>query len=227
MKALIVAGALAITSASADAQFDHGRWMIDQRTGSSLYIELRWPDNSDWHHVIDVTELSGITIKDVESDSKKVTFFIDEDAGRIEFEGTVGNGDGRGEFHFTPNRAFESKLRAVGIVGLREISDWDLMNLAWGRFSEKSARRFIALGLGPLDRDAMMDLAVQHVTPDFVRDLQVLGVKGLDNVHIVVEARMFGVTPTLVRALNHAGFRGLTVSEILDLRMKGVARPMA
>jgi hypothetical protein len=204
------------------APYDHGRWVVVEHTGSTANIELVWPDGSNWKNVVDISDFEGLTRSDLSHSSHSHAFQILEDAGRFDFQGIVGNGRGSGEFHFMPNHDFGAKLASLGIRDVGNLSDWDLTNLAWGRFSIRAAHEFAALGFNSLSRNDMMELAVQHVTPHFVRSLQSLGVKDLSTVESVVSARMFGVTPDLVRALALAGISGLSGEELVSLRMSGV-----
>ena len=204
------------------ADYDHGKWTITERTASSAYIELVWPDGSNWKNLIELSSLDGLRRADMAQVPRSHVFRIIEDAGRFDFEGIVGAGRGTGEFHFTPDGAFTARLVSLGITDVSDLTDWDLTNLAWGRFSTRSAHEFAALGLAPQSKNDMMELAVQHVTPHFVRSLRSLGVTDLDTIHDVVAARMFGVTPEFVRALGMAGVTGLSGQDLVSLRMSGV-----
>ena len=197
---------------------DHGRWLIARAPDGSAYVELQWPDGSTWKRTMQLSEIDGLDV--LARKGERGSFRIDEDAGRFDFSGSFSRGRGTGEFQFYPKRPFVSTLRALPIPDLGVVTDRDLMNLAWGRFSARAARDFIALGFSPMRKEEMMDLAVQHVTPEFVRRLRAAGVKELDTVGEAVEARMFGVTPDLVRAARQAGITDLTVENLVDIRSR-------
>jgi hypothetical protein len=197
---------------------DHGRWLIARAPDGSAYVELQWPDGSTWKRTMQLSEIDGLDV--LARKGETGSFRIDEDAGRFDFSGSFLRGRGTGEFQFYPKRPFVSTLRALPIPDLGVVTDRDLMNLAWGRFSAQAARDFIALGFSPMRKEEMMDLAVQHVTPEFVRRLRAVGVKELDTVDEAVEARMFGVTPDLVRAARQAGITDLTVENLVDIRSR-------
>jgi hypothetical protein len=202
---------------------DHGRWTMDASHGSLAQIELRWDDKSQWRRAIDLTELSGVSAEQINSAaSGHVAFRIDQDAGSFQFDGAFANGRGVGIFHFEPHRSFVDTLQSLGILRLGEVTDRDLMNLAWGDFSASAARNFRTLGFTSLTKDEMMDLAVQHVSPEFVKTLRSVGVKEIATVPQVVELQLFGVTPEFVKELATVGIRGLSGHELVDLRFNGV-----
>jgi hypothetical protein len=150
-----------------------------------------------------------------------VAFRIDQDAGTFRFDGSFDRGRGDGRFQFSPNRGFVSRLRATGIVKFNELSNRDLMNLAFGGFSIASARKFKELGFAPMTKEQMMDFAVQLVSPEYVSEMRALGVTETNTVDKVVAMRMFGVTPEFVRQLAKSGVRGLTAEELVGLRATG------
>jgi hypothetical protein len=206
--------------ASAD---DHGRWTMDASHGSVAQIELRWNDKSQWRRAIDLAELTGVSAEQINSAaSGHVVFRIDQDAGSFQFDGAFANGRGVGVFHFEPHRTFVDTLHSLGILSLGEITNRDLMNLAWGDFSASAARGFRTLGFTPLTKDEAMDLAVQHVSPEFVKTLRSAGVREIATVPQVVELQVFGVTPELVKELATVGIRGLSGHELVELRFNGV-----
>jgi hypothetical protein len=200
-----------------------GRWKLVASPESVIgRLELIWPDGSTWRRPIPVTAFSGISSTELVAGSgRPVQFRYDEDAGGFAFTGSVHTPAGTGTFHFTPKRSFASSLESAGIAKASEISDRDLMNLAFGGFSEQSIHQFAELGFTGLNKEQMMDLAVQQVTPDYVASLRKLGVKGMDTVREVVDMKMFGITPDYVRGLASAGIRGLTGRQLVDLHRNG------
>lgn len=172
---------------------DSGRWTITAAQTASPRLELLWRDGSQWKRSVDVLRLPGLEAEQLGSASpRQASFRIQQDAGQFYFDGSFSQAGGNGTFHFKPNRDFARTLQSLGIRDLGEVSDRDLMNLAFGDMSASALRQFIALGFNPMTKEEMMDLAVQHVTPEFVRDLRKRGVKSA-TVAEAVEARMFGV----------------------------------
>lgn len=198
-----------------------GRWRLVASPESSIArLELIWPDGSTWKRSIAATSFTGISSTELVAGSgRPIEFRYDEDAGVFAFSGSVHTPTGTGTFHFTPKRPFASTLQAAGIAKSSDISDRDLMNLAFGGFSAQSIRRFGELGFDHITKEEMMDLAIQQVTPDYVQSLRDLGVKGMTTVEEVVETKMFGITPDYVRGLASAGIRGLTGRQFVELHM--------
>jgi bla regulator protein blaR1 len=80
--------------------------------------------------------------------------------------------------------------------------------------------RAAAPNLGSVDNDDLIEMRAVGVTPDYVRDLASVGMRGLDKEQLV-EARAVGVTGNYVRSLAAAGFRG-SHDDYVQLRAVGV-----
>lgn len=209
---LVVAIAAPVLAAAQSS----GRWVLTTTPGGQPQMELQWPDRSQWRRIVSETELQGLAA------GGDVAFRIDQDAGRFDFRGAVGDGEGTGTFHFTPNRAFPATMRSLGVTEMPEVTDRDLMNLAWGGVSAQALREFRDLGYAPLTFCETMEMAVHQVSPGYVRTLRSLGVRETSEVRDAVQARMFGVTPEYVRELALVGVRGLSGKELVDLHRHGV-----
>jgi hypothetical protein len=207
----------------ASASPPSGRWVLTGGEGATLQLELRWPDGSQWRRTIAAAELHGLPGGGIAAaGSAPVAFRIEQDAGSFVFEGSAGGGRGTGDFSFTPRREFVAALHTLGVSGVGEVSDRDLMNLAFGLVSSSAIREFQAMGLSPLSYGDVMELAVQQVSPTYMRTMQSLGVPGINTVRSVVSLRQFGVTPELVQELAALGTRGVDGEGLVSLRHSGV-----
>ena len=67
----------------------------------------------------------------------------------------------------------------------------------------------------------LIALRSHGVTPDYVRELQQLGYRGL-TAGMLIELRSHGVSAEYARQMREAGFRDLTPEELIGLRSQGV-----
>ena len=196
-----------------------GRWVISGARGASLELELQWDDHTQWKRAFALDELSGVSAGQLGSAAPvPVSFRMEQDAGRFEFEGSVRGGAGSGRFRFLPNPAFAATLRSLGVSGVGgALSEHQAKNLAFGGISAAQVRGFIELGYTSLTLNDVLDLAVRNVTPEYARAMRSLGVTGSNTVPGVIELRFYGITPAYVRELAELGYRGLSVGQVEEM----------
>jgi hypothetical protein len=154
-----------------------GRWVLGAARGGGLQLELQWDDDTQWRRAIGVSELRGLPAETFfASSASPASFRIEQDAGRLEFDGSTRAGAGSGRFRFVVDRAFVGTLRSLGIRELDDVGDHDLKNLAWGGVSASVIREFQALGYADLSREDVLRLAIFQVTPAYARALRAAGV---------------------------------------------------
>ena len=189
---------------------------------AGLRLELQWSDDTQWRRAIEPSELSGLADRDRTSPaSVPVAFRMAQDAGTFEFEGTFRAGRGAGSFRFRPDRDFAATLRSLGVDSARDVSDHQLKNLAFGGISAAAVREVQALGFAPLTLSQLLDLAVFHVTPDYVRAMRAAGVRETKTVDQVVDLRFHDLTPAFVRCVRDAGYRDAAPDALLEMRRRG------
>jgi hypothetical protein len=201
-----------------------GRWVLASVAGETFSLELFWNDGTNWPvRTIAFSDLHGAAPRDIAAPTPTpVAFRVERDAGDFEFEGQFFRGRGSGSFRYRPERRFVDTLRALGVAELGAVSDHDLKNLAYGDISAASVREFRTLGLPPLRKSDLLELAVRHVTPEYVGALQSLGVPGANTVPGVVELRFHDVPVEYVRELDALGFRRLPGPLLVAMRRNAV-----
>ncbi len=76
-------------------------------------------------------------------------------------------------------------------------------------------------GYGNLDVDEIVELKVQGVTAEFIRQMNAAG-SGKLTTRQLVEIRVHGVTPTYLAELKNAGISGYTLEQAKELKVHGV-----
>jgi hypothetical protein len=207
----------------AGAQIE-GRWTLDARENGEMQINLSYERNSNWGHSIDRADLEGLTDAQINSaTSTPVAFRVQREAGLFEMEGSFRAGEGAGHFRFHPDRQFAATLRSLGVVGAERATDKELLTLAMADASSATLRELMGMGIGQLDMEAVIELSIFEITPEYVRELREVGVTGTNSAENVVELRIHQITADYVRELASLGFRDLDREDLLEMGIHGVS----
>ena len=202
----------------------HGAWTATtdgERPGTIQMNTVRGSNNS-WGNTMDIAALSGLSNAQIASaNAAPVSFDLRRDAGVIHFEGTFRNGDGAGQFEFTPNREYLATLRSLNVDLTSDRDDDEetsLYRLAMHDVSAQFIRDMQSLGYrGPIDM--YVRFRIHGVTPALVRDFNSLGFK-LD-ADDLVRSQIHGATPQYVRDMRAAGFANLSMDDLVRSRIHG------
>src|SRR6266700_3225448 len=115
-----------------------------------------------------------------------VHFTIARDAGKIECEGFLNNGEGAGLFRFQPDPNYPREMEKLG-------------------FSIDDDKQMQHEHLSNLDADKLVAFRIFRVDSAFIQDLRAEGLKISDSDKLVA-FRIHGVTPQMVRSLHQAGY---------------------
>jgi hypothetical protein len=120
--------ALCLLASSAAAQ--GGDWRLESSRGNagSVQLTLLLGGDAQTSLTVHIARLRGLTGEGLEGASQTAKFVIEGDAGTVSFEGSMGGGQGAGEYRFSPNRAFDDSLRRDGVRGVT--GSFDLLRLA-------------------------------------------------------------------------------------------------
>jgi len=223
MRSTLAAILISAAALSAGASI-HGAWMASTDGERQGFIQMNMTRrSSSWGNTMVLTSLTGLTPAQIASSSSiPVSFDLRRDAGVIHFDGTFRNGDGAGQFDFTPNRDYVATLRSLG-VDLKsehaEDEESSLYRLAMHDVSADFIRDMQSLGYrGSID--TYVRFRIHGVTPAIVRDFNSLGFKSLD-ADDLVRSQIHGATPQYVRDMRAAGFTGLTMDDLVRSRIHG------
>ena len=130
-----------------------------------------------------------------------VKFVISRDAGKIECEGYLQDGEGAGVFHFQPDPNYPREMKSLGFP----VDEEKQYAMAVQDVSLEFAREMRDEHVSDLDTDKLMAFRIFGVNKAFIEALRAEGLKtsGSDK---LVAFRIHGVTPEMVRSLHQAGY---------------------
>jgi hypothetical protein len=130
-----------------------------------------------------------------------VHFTIARDAGKIDCEGFLNNGEGAGLFHFQPDANYPREMHALGF----SVDDEKQFSMAVMDVTLDFAKQMKNEHLSDLDADKLIAFRIFHVDSAFIQELRAEGLKISDSDKLVA-FRIHGVTPQMVRSLHQAGY---------------------
>jgi hypothetical protein len=157
-----------------------------------------------------------------------VHFTITRDAGKIDCEGFLNNGEGAGIFHFEADANYPQKMQALGFP----VDDEKQYGMAVQDVSLEFARQMKSEHLDGLDTDKLIAFRIFGVDSAFIEAIRAEGLKISDSDKLVA-FRIHGVTPGMIRSLHQAGYspdedtlvalriHGATPEWIAELKQRG------
>lgn len=130
-----------------------------------------------------------------------VHFTLARDAGKIECEGFLNNGEGAGIFHFQPDPNYAREMHALGF----SIDEEKQYGMAVEDVSLEFARQMKGEHLSDLDADKLMAFRIFRVDHAFIKDLRDAGLN-ISESDKLVAFRIHGVTPQMIQSLRRAGY---------------------
>ena len=215
MKRTIVFAAL-LFAAAAQAEIT-GTWAVTRSWTTDpgkIHINLM-REHNNFGSSFPIDAFVGLTMADVNSQGD-VKFDLRREAGVVAFDGSFRNGEGVGHFVFTPDRSYESKLRAMGVRSDDDLDDERLLTLALHDISTDYIRGLRAAGYNePLEH--YISMRIFRVTPELIADLRSLGYDhiGYDD---LIASRVHKVTPDYIRGMKAAGY-SLSMEQLVATRI--------
>src|ERR1700728_703248 len=163
--------------------------LIEHHGGGTSSHESDWPRSS----------FPGVDL--AKAGREDVHFTISRDAGKIECEGFLNNGEGAGIFHFQPNANYPRQMQALGF-------SWDdekQFDMAVMDVGLEFAKQMKGEQLSNLDADKLIAFRIFRVDSAFLEALRAEGLK-ISDADKLVAFRIHGVTPEMVHSLHQAGY---------------------
>jgi hypothetical protein len=130
-----------------------------------------------------------------------VHFTITRDAGKIDCEGFLKDGEGAGLFHFQADPNYPREMKSLGF----DIDEEKQFSMAVQDVGLEFARQMKGEHLSDLDADKLIAFRIFRVDSQFIHDLRAEGLNVSDSDKLVA-FRIHGVTPQMVRSLHQAGY---------------------
>lgn len=163
--------------------------LMEHHRGSDSSHESDWPINS----------FPGVDF--AKSGRQDVHFTMTRDAGKIDCEGFLDNGEGAGIFHFQPDPKYPGAMRQLDFL----VDEDKQFAMAMQDISLDFARQMRNEHLSGLDADKLVEFRIFSVDRAFIEDLRATGLKISDSDKLVA-FRIHGVTPKMIGELHQAGY---------------------
>jgi len=163
--------------------------LIEHHHGGTSSHQSDWPSMS----------FQGVDFS--KSGRQDVHFTITRDAGKIDCEGFLNNGEGAGIFHFQPDSNYPREMNSMGF----SVDDEKQFGMAVQDVSLEFARQMKNENLSDLDADKLISFRIFRVDQAFIEALRAEGLKISDSDKLVA-FRIHGVTPQMVHSLRQAGY---------------------
>jgi hypothetical protein len=130
-----------------------------------------------------------------------VHFTITRDAGKIDCEGYLNNGEGAGLFHFQPDANYPREMQAIGFP----VDDEKLFSMAVMDVTVDFAKQMKGEHLNDLDTDKLIAFRIFGVNSEFIQAIRAEGLK-ISDADKLVAFRIHGVTPEMIRSVRQMGY---------------------
>ncbi len=218
---------------------EQGTVQFDFRQGSCGTNEHCGHD----HTGIPISRLSGLSLSDFARDGASVNAALTEEAGTLACSGVIHDSVLAGNFTFTPDAHFVERMRELDITGLdsEKLEVYTIFGIksSWVKALQDAGVRGMTqdnvialhifkaepgyvkslsdLGYRDLDADKLIAMRVHKVDPSEVRQLRALGYEPtLDE---LVQMRIFRVTPDFIERMRKKGFKDLTISRLVQIKI--------
>jgi hypothetical protein len=187
----------------ADASMSTGNWtlhksaeagkvefsLIEHHRGSNSTHESDWPASA----------FQGVDFS--KPGRQDVHFTITRDAGKLDCEGYLKDGEGAGLFRFEPNPDYARQMQSLGFP----VDDDEQYAMAIKDVSLEFARQMKSERLTNLDTGKLIAFRIFNVNSQFIADIrgQALDITDSDK---LVAFRIHGVTPEMIRSLKQADY---------------------
>jgi hypothetical protein len=163
--------------------------LIEHHRGGTSSHESDWP----------ATSFQGVDFS--KAGRQDVHFTITRDAGKIDCEGFLNNGEGAGIFRFQPDANYPRELGGLGF----SIDDEKQFSMAVMDVSLEFARQMKSEHLSGLDVDKLIAFRIFRVDAAFIKALRAEGLN-ISDADKLVAFRIHGVSPEMVHNLHQAGY---------------------
>ena len=163
--------------------------LIEHHRGGNSNSESDWPTNA----------FQGVDFS--KPGRQDVNFTIVRDAGKLDCEGVLKDGEGAGIFHFTPNPDYAKQMSSLGFP----VDEEKQYSMAVQDVSLSFAKEMKGEHLTSLDTDKLIAFRIFRVNREFIQDIRSAELNISDSVKLVA-FRIHGVSPQMIRTLHQNGY---------------------
>jgi hypothetical protein len=226
MKRLRTFASLALlVVATAASAATHGAWTATRVEDGTIQLLTTTGGWQNWGRSYTLAELGFPAEALTATTSTPVAVTLKREAGSITLEGSFKNGDGAGHFEFTPNRAYLTTLKSMGmsvdeLTNSERTEDDVLFSFAMMDLSTDYIREMRGIFAGASLREIRKARAV-NVTSQYVKSMRAAGI-AVDDLNSAAKLAAVEVTPEYVRSLRAAGVEVRDARDASKLRAVNV-----
>lgn len=190
-------------AAETDKEEHRGSWAIStfDEPGKVMFsiMEHRHDGNSNHQSAWPTSSFPGVDF--TKPGKQDVRFTIARDAGKIECEGFLDNGEGAGVFHFQPDSNYPRQMESLGfpIDGEKQFA------MAMFDVSLTFAREMKDMHINGLDTDKLIAFRIFGVDKEFIESIRAEGLK-ISEADKLVAFRIHGVSAKMIHSLRQSGY---------------------
>lgn len=162
-------------------------------------MEHRRDGSSNHQSTWSASAFQGVDLS--KSGRQDVRFTVARDAGKIECEGYLNDGEGAGVFHFQPDANYPREMQSLGFT----VDEEKQFAMAVQDVSLAFAREMKSENLRDLDTEKLIAFRIFGVDKAFIEALRAEGLK-ISDADKLVAFRIHGVSAQMVRSLHQAGY---------------------
>ena len=219
-----------------------GKWQDkDQVLNLQMSLERK---ESNYGQSYKLGEFKGLSMAAVSGPKAPAQFQLVRDAGTIAFDGFFDRGLGAGQFNFTPDASYQSRMRNLGyscigskqfemaaldvsLVYATEFKDLgfgtECKDLVEGRIfnvNRQQVEELRALGYTNVPFKNLVELRIFKVDGAYIRSMRA---QGMDlSLAKLVESRIFEIKPEDRKAYGDLGYTNLTQDDLTAFKIHGV-----
>ena len=196
-----------------------GTWSLERLSTTTAQFAIRMhtaTSDMEEDHSIPIASITGLSADALER-SGTTHFQIVRDAGTLDCEGSLRNGNGGGTFAYIPSSRFVQELARRSLAAPTPLQQ---LQLTVGNVTLAYVDELRAAGFRPSTAD-LVRLMQHGVTADFVHEITAAGLHP-SSIDDLVKVRDHGVTSQYVQGLTKAGFHLSSVDDAVRLRDHGV-----
>ena len=157
---------------------------------------------------------SGFIQSDLGRDGAHIEAVLNAEAGTLTCSGAIHNFKLSGDFNFTPNAAFATRMLKLGIQG---ITAQNMQTYALFHVKAANVEAIQKAGVTDIDAKNLASFSIFHIDPSFVEAIRSLGYP-VPPAQKLIALKIHGVDPEEVKQIRALGYEP-TLDELVKMRI--------